>query len=268
METEIGYRHSASAGQRTVLYDFALTYTDAETARHSGPASLIPELWDPVRAIDFRAGTRWTLGRRSGSYWFAEPSLLGGYARRAYGKAELSAGRLQQVSDGARVGVRVYGGIADAPAQRRLFLSASDPVSTYYNHWWRPAGAILKRPGVDWLPLGGAALRGYHWALARDYVVAGNLDASRRILQTDARSSRALGLWMHAFADVAHASPQRALSDAGIGVSVSGRIYDRDVFVRIDSPFYVSSPNLAIDRGRAGTGDMAPRWAITFTDLW
>jgi len=268
MEMEIGYRHTASAAQPTVLHDFALTYTDAETARRSGPASLIPELWDPVRAIDFGARTRWTLGRRSGSYWFAEPSLLGGYARRTYGKAELSAGRLQQISDRARVGVRVYGGMADGLAQRGLFLSASDPVSTYYNHWWRPAGAILKRPGVDWLPLGGAALRGYHWALASRDVVAGNLDASRRILQTDVRSSRALGVWMHAFADVAHASPQRGLADAGIGVSASGRIYDRDVFVRIDSPFYVSSPNLAIDRGRAGTGDVAPRWAITFTDLW
>jgi hypothetical protein len=268
METEVGYRHSSTAGQRAVLHDFVLTYTDAARASGGSGRSLIPESWTPVKTFDLNARMRWTFGRRSGSYWFAEPVILGGLSRHAYGKAEASAGRVQLLSDDARVGVRVYAGIADAPLQRMLFLSASDPVSTFYNHWWRPAGAILKRPGVDWLPLGGAGLRGYHWSLASHDIIAANVDASRRILQTDERSSRALGLWMHTFADLAHANPQRALYDAGVGLSARGRLYDRDVFLRVDSPFYVSSPGLAIDRGRAGPGEAAPRWTVTFTDLW
>jgi hypothetical protein len=38
--------------------------------------------------------------------------------------------------------------------------------------------------------------------------------------------------------------------------------------VRIDAPFYVSMPELAVDRGHAGSGKVAPRWTITFSDVW
>ena len=58
------------------------------------------------------------------------------------------------------------------------------------------------------------------------------------------------------------------MGDAGVGLSVSGRLYDRPVFVRIDAPFYVSMPELAVDRGHAGSGKVAPRWTITFSDVW
>jgi hypothetical protein len=166
-----------------------------------------------------------------------------------------------------------YGGEANAPGQRALLLSAGDPIATYENHWWRPGGSILKRAGVSWLPLAGAALRGYRWDLAADDVVAANAELSTRVGTRSWARGRdgSLTLRAHAFGDIAAPSEDgvaRTLGDAGVGLSISGRLYDRPIFLRVDSPFYVSTPELAIDRGHAGGGKFAPRWAITFRDVW
>lgn len=172
------------------------------------------------------------------------------------------------VSDAARIAARAYIGAAkDVPPQRALLVNAADPIATFESHWWRPAGAILKRPNVNWLPLGGAALRGFRWDLAAREVVGGNVDAARRVA-ANLGGSDGLELWMHAFADVAHANPHGVLSDAGLGFSVRGQLFDRPILLRIDSPFFVNRPLLAIDRGRSGSEDIAPRWAISFSDIW
>jgi hypothetical protein len=175
---------------------------------------------------------------------------------------------MQILSEDVRFALRGYAAMQDgAPPQRALFLSAADPVATYDKHWWRPAGAILKRPGVNWLPLSGAALRGFHWSLAARNVAGGNVDASRRVA-TKTSASATFALWMHAFADVAHTDPHGVLSDAGAGLSVRGRLYDRGFTLRIDSPFFVNRPEFAIDGGRAGSGQLAPRWVFAFNDIW
>jgi len=45
-------------------------------------------------------------------------------------------------------------------------------------------------------------------------------------------------------------------------------LYDRRITVRLDSPFFVNKPRLAIDRGRAGNEQLAPRWVLSFRDIW
>jgi hypothetical protein len=259
---DIGYRRELASGGSTREYDVTLTYSNTLGS------SLLPELWSSTRTIDISAGTRWQVGRPSGSYWFAEPRLRVGATEEAYGKLELSTGRLHNFTTGSRMAIRAYGGLANSvPGQRALLLSADDPISTFENHWWRPVGAILKRPGVNWLPLGGAALRGFHWTIGSNHVAGGNIDAARRI-------GRALGafgsvaVWTHAFADAAWTGEDEILSDAGLGLSLRGRFYDRDFVIRVDSPVFVSRPLLAIDQGRAGSGQIAPRWVVSFKDLW
>ena len=126
---------------------------------------------------------------------------------------------------------------------------------------------------MNWLPLGGAALRGYRWDLAADNAAAVNVDLARQLgTSTWARGRDGTFTFrLHGFADIASPSDDgvaRTLGDAGVGLSVTGRMYDRPVFIRIDSPFYVSAPEFAIDRGHAGSGKFAPRWAITFNDAW
>ena len=155
---------------------------------------------------------------------------------------------------------------ASAPPQRAGLLSAEDPLTTFWNHAWRPNGALLKRPGLNWLPLGGAAMRGFAYGVGANTIAALNGDASRRLFGVP--RSRTLALWAHAFGDaaVANVNPDGFVADAGAGVSLRGRLYDRDIVVRIDAPFYVSDPVLSV--GREREDEFAPRWVITFKDLW
>jgi hypothetical protein len=234
------------------------------------PNSLVPEMWTARTTVDLAARARFQRGRSNRSYWFAEPSGVGGRSSGSgrglwYGKLEVAAGHVQVFSDDAEIGIRGYAATASVPGQRRLLLNAADPIATFENNWWRPAGAILKRPGVNWLPLGGAALRGFRGDLGVSDLEGGNVDASRRIVSW---ASDSLSLRIHAFADVANSERLDLLSNAGVGLSVRGRLYDRRITIRIDSPFFVNRPELAIDQGRAGAGQLAPRWTISFNDIW
>ena len=262
--TDIGWRRERSWARFQRTYDVALTM--ARAAR--GP--LVPEFWSDSMIVDIGARAKWTVAQRGGSYLFAAPGILVGVGDRSYAKAELSLGAVRTISDNARAAVRLYGGAAQhVPQQRALFVSTADPVSTFYNHWWRPQGSILKRDDVNWLPLGGAALRGYSWTVTTRNVVATNVDLSRRIMPSFGTPT--LALWAHAFGDAARAdsaSPPDWLADAGVGLSVRGRLYDRDVIVRIDAPFYVSRPELAIGPRRQTVSAVRGRWLITFNDLF
>jgi hypothetical protein len=288
LKFDIGRKGEVSSARGARMNDIALTYTDVVPSRTfalSGcffdpgtgaaicptPLSLVPEMWRDLRTLDLAVRGRFQRGRSTRSHSFVEPSgvvgVSGGSSTRNswYTKLELAAGGVQVLSNDAQLAIRAYGAIASVPAQRALVLNAADPISTFENNWWRPSGAIFKRPGVNWLPLGGAALRGFRWDLPVSDLEGGNVDASRRIVSW---ASDSLSLRMHAFADAAYRDHHDLLSDAGVGLSVRGRLYDRRITIRIDSPFFVNRPELAIDRGRAGREQLAPRWAISFSDIW
>ena len=272
--TDVALTYADVLPERT--FDFPSCFFDPGTGATVCPPprriSLVPERWTARRTLDLSARARFQRGRSDRSYWFTEPSGVAGVRGRGSGvrwwyvKAELAAGRVQRISEDAEMSIRGYAGIASAPGQRQLSLNAADPIATFENDWWRPAGAILKRPGVNWLPLGGAALRGFRWDIPMDHLEGGNVDVSRRIVSW---ASDSLSLRMHAFGDVAYTNERHdLLSDAGVGLSVRGRLYDRRITIRVDSPFFVNRPELAIDRGRAGSEQLAPRWTLSFSDIW
>ncbi|HEU4786051.1 MAG TPA: hypothetical protein VFS57_01535, partial [Gemmatimonadaceae bacterium] len=62
--------------------------------------------------------------------------------------------------------------------------------------------------------------------------------------------------------------PNGTLSDAGAGLVARGKLYDRDVCVRLDAPIFVNHPGLAGGTGLGGNGSFARRWMITVGDLW
>jgi hypothetical protein len=62
--------------------------------------------------------------------------------------------------------------------------------------------------------------------------------------------------------------PDSFLADAGAGLIVRGRLYDRDVYVRLDAPVFVNHSGLAGGGGLGGHGSFAPRWTLTVGDLW
>jgi len=154
-----------------------------------------------------------------------------------------------------------------------VFASSQDPFETFNNDLFRPRGALLKRPGVNYLPLGGAGLRGFSIDLPLQRVASGNVELVQRLGTTK-------GNWGHGtislsfFGDAGLAWSNAlllnsdVLSDAGAGLIARVRLYDRDFYVRLDAPVFVNRPSLAGGRGLGGNGSFAPRWMFTVGDLW
>ena len=265
---DIGRERTRRAKQSTVTTAVKLN------AMNGVADALRPPEWSRGAKADLSA--RSALRRATGegeAYFFELAGVAGGGDGFAFAKGEIASGGLYSWFDERVVtAVRLYfgGTVGDMIPERALYLSVQDPLATFHQHWWRPAGAVFKHSAVNAVPLGGAALRGFHWRLSSDEVHALNVDVSHRLINTQG-VSRTLDVRGHAFGDGAHlgaGADATWLADAGVGLSARGRIYDRDVHIRLDSPVYVSDPALAIDRGRAGSRRVGPRWVLTFNDIW
>lgn len=264
---DVGYARDRTVGAVSLHDAFTLTYTDP-LAPH-----LLPELWADRRVLDVAWRSRSRRELAGGGSWRYDASAVAGIAASSgFARVEAATGRLFQPGESTTLGVRIYAGLraGEDVTQRGLFVSAQDPVATFARHWWRPRDAVLKQvPG--WLPLGGAAARGFRWDVtAERQLAAANLDLAQAIGRLR-RGPADVEFRLHLFADATAVDPERGdnwLSDAGTGLSVRGRLYDRAISLRIDAPVYASDPALAIDRGRAGPGRFAPRWVVTTDDIW
>ena len=256
------------------------------TGAYPTEQALLPEQWSYERLTEIGAsGSYRTLPLPDSSYTEANASLGLGAAsgvsglvaarQRGYLRAEGSVSQVTPLVGNARMlGLRLYGGWSpNAPTQRSVFASSPDPLTTFDDNWWRPRGAILKRAGVDYLPLGGAGLRGFSPFLPLDRVLAANGDVGQRL--GSARGTWGSGsLWLHAFGDGGIASPSafgltnHFLFDAGVGISGRGKLYDRPLVVRLDAPIFVNQQSLSPWTGLGGSGSFAPRWTLSFTDFW
>lgn len=264
----VAWERERTAGQRAMRYSLAVTTSSALDAA----SAHLPEGWTDRATSDVSLQARYQIGGRTvarPSYLFAQGTALGGVsANEGYAKGEIAFGGVR-VGARARFAGRVYAGAATdrIAGQRALYVSSADPLSTFFNDWWRPRGALLKRPGMNWLPLGGPALRGFRWDLAERAVAAANVEAGRLVWTLPVDGSPAL--WLNAFADAGVREPT-PLVDAGIGVALRGRLYDRNIVVRLDAPLYVSAPALAIERVDAPAAGrrVRARWVLTFNDVW
>jgi hypothetical protein len=245
---------------------------------------LLPEQWDDISVAEAGGKLFYRTPLQGDSEYVAvRANLAGGaavrsstVAERGYVRAEASAAIVRNLAGtGSQLHVRLYGGVApNAPMQRAIFASSADPFETFKNDLFRARGALLKQSGVNYLPLGGAGLRGFAINTPLDGVVAANGEVVQRLASTKGAWGRAT-FSASAFADVAGASadrftplPDSFLSDAGVGLIARGRFYDRDFSVRLDAPIFVNHASLAGGRGLGGNGSIAPRWTFTVGDLW
>jgi hypothetical protein len=271
LRTDVGWQRDRTSAHGSRLTDAVVTYAQTLST------ALVPENWAQdagAWSADLAIRSRVVQGPADGSYSFGEArGVLGATGLHAYGKLEGSAGVTSAMSERVRLSLRAYAGLADGrtPPQRSLYLSAEDPVATFGNHWWRPHQAILKQPDVHWLPLGGAALRGFHWGVASSGVVAMNGEASRRLGQLPRRLGD-LEAWVDVFGDAGYTgdavSPEGFLLDAGAGLQLRGRLFDQPVHLRLDVPAFVNRPGIAIDRRTGRSEQWGARWVITFNDIW
>jgi hypothetical protein len=246
---------------------------------------LLPEQWSNAKVGEIGgsafykttvlADSEYSIARLDAGAGFASPSGSSDDNARGYLRAEGSLGTVRSlVGMATQLHVRLYGGIArGAPRQRSIFASTADPFETFTNDLFRPRGALFKQSGVNYLPLGGAGLRGFQIDMPLDGVAAANAEVVQRL-------ATASGSWGHAtvsfsvFGDLAGASSRylaltnSALSDAGAGLIVRGRLYDRNVYVRLDAPIFVNQSGYAGGRGLGSGGSLTPRWTLTVGDLW
>jgi hypothetical protein len=195
---------------------------------------------------------------------------------RGYVRGEASAMQVQFLRDGATAVVaRLYGaGESRAPLQRAIFASTDDPFTSFWSNWYRPRGSIFKQDAVNVLPLGGAMLRGYSYGVALSRVGAANLELAQRLKTFGSATNGRRSVWVSAFGDIAAASSDYAqfggsmLLDAGVGASLRGRIYDRDVHFRLDLPLFVKQPGLAGGPSFARKGSLGFRYVFSLTDMW
>ncbi len=251
--------------------------------------AFLPELWDNGGLMELAGtlegrrpvterGASFVRARGAASVGVAEADASVATRARGYSRAELEAQSVTYSGDTASVlSLRLYGGVtANAPTQRLLFASTRDPLATFENNWWRPRGGILKGRDAHYLPLGGAFLRGYAPDLALEQVGALNAEVGRKVVWERVLPGplSRLVVWGSAFGDLGfgaaptgNAMDGAFLADAGVAVSVRGRLYDRDVKFRVDFPAWVHQPALAAGTG-AGKGDIAFRWVWSVNDLW
>ena len=252
----------------------------AITAAYPSDRNFLPELWSDEGITDLSgtASLRLPLSGRVVDSVYARTGGVIGFAdgsgtdlvARGYGRLEAELHAVSYTDSLTRLWGRVFaGGTANTPLQRALYAATRDPVATFENHFYRPSGALLKRLNSDvsselaYLPLGGAGLRGYGPGVPLDRVVAANVEARRRLTRPFG-GPRGLAVWGAVFADVATGSldprtpdDQTFFADAGPGVSVRGRLFDRDVQIRLDLALYTH-----------GRSRGAPSVFLAFNDLW
>jgi hypothetical protein len=220
-------------------------WSDAHVTELSGRARIAAPLRADSSTLEFNlaAGVGYASGRNS-------LARSGGY-----GRALASIESFTYLSPGKRaLTMRINGGVAPkAPMQRAIFASSRDPFETFTNDYWRPRGALFKQFDMTVTPLGGARLRGFGPGIAFDAVTSANVGVDQRIGSVSGAFG-SIAIWAGLFGDagLARLAPPDAAPaldngahtyfDLGAGIRLRGRLYDRDIDLRIDAPGAVNSP--------------------------
>ena len=235
--------------------------------------------WQPMNVFDANADFSWSArrpgtlrGRVRGFAGLARDA--GGGTTRAFERIE---GELSHVGTlGAAHAwthrLRVFGGAShDAPLQRSIGLSSLDVTDTYTNDFVRGRDALFARSDVHFLVPGGAGLRGYSPIVRVDRVAAVNGELARTVVKAHSKSFvpevQAVVFGDGAWARTPFAGDRHILADAGVGLLVRDRLWDRNVSVRFDVPLYVRDPELA-PGGAPGDDRVKLRWTFSFAELW
>ncbi|MGH7620275.1 MAG: M1 family aminopeptidase, partial [Gemmatimonadaceae bacterium] len=256
------------------------------TAAVPSSTLLLPEQWDKTNVLELGGSgsyktivdedSAYTILRATAAVGFSSGTAASAGPSRGYARLTGSIGAVRPLGGPrSQIRVRLFGGIADdAPRQRAIFASSQDPFETFNNDLFRPRGALFKQDNVNYLPLGGAGLRGFAVTVPLDNVVAGNGEIVQQLTNIGGSWGR---VWVSGsiFGDIGSGSSKLVtlsnslMSDAGAGLVFRGRLYDRDLHVRLDAPIFVNQAGLAGGRlAGSRTGSIAPRWLLTVGDLW
>jgi hypothetical protein len=216
-------------------------------------------------------GPRWAYSAALGYATKGPASSVGAYAGGTYARGTLAMQVGRSNADSSVVGsIRLFGAASTgrAPLQRRVYASSQDPYETFSSNLVRPAGGLLAQPDAHFVPLGGAGLRAYDPRMPLREVAAVNVETGQR-LATLAHTPKALTLWASVFGDAGVGrlltNQTRFLADAGVGLSLRGWFYDREVRLRLDAPLITTNFYLA-DRDPSPIGKL--RWQFSLTDIW
>ena len=85
-----------------------------------------------------------------------------------------------------------------------------------------------------------------------------------------AAPSEADGYWQQVvhYRTVARLDERSSTADAGLGASLRGRVFDREVRLQADFPLYVRVPAFAVGEDEPYPEQVKFRWAFSFNDLW
>jgi hypothetical protein len=255
---------------------------------------LLPEQWDKANVTELGGSafyktlvepdSAYTIFRASAGTGFTSSTSAPAGPSRGYFRAEGSIGAVRPIVGTAlQARIRLFGGLAnDAPRQRAIFASSQDPFETFNNDLFRGRGALLKQDNVNYLPLGGAGMRGFGINVPLNRVAAANAEVAQRLAVVSGSWGRA-SVAASLFADLGYGSSTlvaltdsasqakgergSALSDAGAGLVFRGHLYDRDVYLRLDAPVFVNKAGLAGGKF-GGHASFAARWVISVGDLW
>ena len=246
---------------------------------------ILPEQWADAQSTELGGSATVRLpADDEGSYQWFGGSIAAGLSRpqtggemaKGYVRGDLSGTMVQYFQTGtiAAIGRLYVGGESRAPLQRAVFASTTDPFTSFWSNWYRPRGSLYKQDWLNVMPLGGAMLRGYSFGTALSRVGAANLELAQRLSEFGDRANGRRSIWFSAFGDIAAASSDfvqfdgSMLLDAGVGLSLRGRLYDRDVHFRLDFPLFVKQPNLAGGPSFAQKGSLGFRYVFSLQDVW
>ena len=279
---ELGYSWDASP------FYYARTRTTTRTIRATVMTPMdfgfLPARWQSttVTEINFAEATRLWRGpgprlAYSAALGYATKgpdSPAGAFAGGAYARGTLAMQVGRSNADSSVVGtIRLFGGASTerTPLQRRVYASSQDPYETFSSNLVRPAGGLLAQPDAHFVPLGGAGLRAYDPRMPVREVVAVNVETGQR-LATLARTPKALTLWASAFGDAGVGrlltNQTRTLADAGVGLSLRGWFYDREIRLRLDAPLIMTNQDLAVGNPKLNGKNPQVRWQFSLTDIW
>ncbi|MGH7623783.1 MAG: hypothetical protein ACREOJ_00505, partial [Gemmatimonadaceae bacterium] len=225
--------------------------------------------WDDARVTDVSAEYRWR--GRSPSGLSARGYVDGGIAdsrgpasasergSRGFARVEVEGSRTATFDARRKFSgtLRVFAGTStNAPAQRSIGLSSLDATETFSDNLLRGVGAPLARSDVHFLSSGGAELRGYSPLLRVKSATSLNADLAWALNTPPARSL-VPRVSVGAIGDVAWALPRdfaaalgapttasHLFGDAGVGVTLAGRLYDQPYTIRFDVPLWVRKAGL------------------------
>lgn len=252
---------------------------------------LDPRLWDNAGTIEGRFFTQWN-DRDGDTRWGYRFDAWGGtvyeknkapgagpYTWNPLGRATASV-QLRQSFGGFALGLRGFAGGAwqdgDRPIrQRSIPINGADPYQTLRNPLIRAQGAPFVGPDVFYHAPGNANMRGYRPGLNGRWALSFNVELERDIVRRSDGFFRGVGLvgfWDAATVDTVAVpavsdNAYKTLYDAGAGLRAWFHIGDVTFPIRIEFPFYVSTPAFAHNR-RRGVDQVEFRWLVSFQPIF